>query len=123
MIGRIGLSAVVFASTFLIAGLLVAQSEVPQVVNIQGFLVDDQGDPVDGTVSMIFDLYDAQLGGNLIHRVGPMVVEVQAGVYSAGLSLTSADFSGASGLKRQRRGPGDATWAGSAPAPTPPLPG
>ena len=55
-------------------GLSLAQSEVPQVIKIQGFLQDDQGDPVDGVVTMIFDLYDAPIGGNLVKRVGPLPV-------------------------------------------------
>ena len=80
------------------AGMLAAQSEVPKLVNIQGFLVDEQGEPVDGTVSMVFDLYDAQVGGTLIKRVGPMIVEVDAGVYSAGLGLDSDDFAGPNNL-------------------------
>ena len=73
---RFGYAAVAVTLAVLFVGMLAAQSEVPQVVNIQGFLVDDLGNPVDGTVSMIFDLYDAEVGGNLIERVANRVADL-----------------------------------------------
>ena len=40
--------------------------------------------------SMIFDLYDAELGGLLIASVGPLAVDVADGLYSVDLPLVSA---------------------------------
>ncbi len=83
----------ILLALLLSAGSSTAQI-VPQVIKVQGFLTDDLGAPVDGLVSMTFDLYDAQRGGNLIHHVGPLRVEVNAGVYEVNLSLTASDFAG-----------------------------
>ena len=47
---------------------VIAQS-TPQVIKLQGFLSDTSGGnsvPANGTFSMTFDLYDADLGGLLI---------------------------------------------------------
>ena len=91
---RSGIAALAFALTLCFVALAAAQSEVPQIIKIQGFLTDDQGAPVDGVVTMVFDLYDAPVGGDLVRRVGPLSVEVSSGVYSADLSLSSEDFAG-----------------------------
>jgi len=75
-------------------GFVVAQTQVPSAIKIQGFLTDDQDVPIDGTVTMIWDLYDSPVGGNFINRVGPFLVQVNNGVYSAELNFTVADFAG-----------------------------
>lgn len=35
-------------------------------ITYQGRLLDDQGDPIDGSVAMIFSIYDAESGGTLL---------------------------------------------------------
>ena len=40
------------------------QAAVPNTMNYQGRLTDDQGQPVTNTVSMTFTIYDAETGGN-----------------------------------------------------------
>ncbi len=92
--GRSGITAVALALTLVFVALAAAQSEVPQIVKIQGYLTDDQGDSVEGTVTMTFELYDAPIGGNLVKQVGPLSVEVDDGVYSVELSFSSEDFAG-----------------------------
>jgi len=92
---RPGIAALILVLTLVFVGVVVAQSEVPQIIKIQGFLADDNGDPVNGTVTMILDLYDAPTGGTLVRRVGPLLVQVDDGVYSADLDLVSDDFAGA----------------------------
>ena len=72
----------------------VALAAVPDVFKLQGFLTDDLGVPIDGQVSMIIDLYDAQTGGLLISSVGPLLVDVNQGVYEVVTGFTSTDFQG-----------------------------
>lgn len=79
--------------TLALVGAAVAQ-RVPQTINIQGFLTDASGGSVDGTVTIVFDLYDAAIGGSLVTSTGPMRVRVSKGVYSAELGFTSDDFAG-----------------------------
>ncbi|MCK4606388.1 MAG: hypothetical protein KAU35_03715 [candidate division Zixibacteria bacterium] len=52
---------IVLTAVFLVAS---AVAEVPQMINYQGRLTDDQGDPVpNGTYSMVFTIYDAETNG------------------------------------------------------------
>jgi len=54
-----------FAFTFLLFSSSFAQ--IPHLINYQGKLTDSSGNPVaDGTHSIIFRLYDAENGGNLL---------------------------------------------------------
>jgi hypothetical protein len=65
---------------FLVAGL--AQAEVPALINYQGRLLDSNGDPVTGTVSIGLNIYDAQTGGNAIYTESIGSVPLVDGVYS-----------------------------------------
>ncbi len=71
-----------------------AQVQVPAVIKIQGFLTDSSGVPVNAIVQMTFDLYDAPSGGTFINEVGPVLINVHAGVYDATLNFGPSDFSG-----------------------------
>ncbi len=80
-----------------VAGVAVAQDSTPQLIKLQGFLSDSSGGssvPANGTFTMTFDLYDADLGGLLIASVGPIPVDVTDGLYSVELPLVSSDFDG-----------------------------
>ena len=57
--------------TFTLAGLImlgmivsVASAGVPQLMNYQGRLTDNGGNPLDTTVSVTFTIYDDSTGGN-----------------------------------------------------------
>ncbi len=91
---RAAISLLTLAVVFSFAGPTVAQPPVPHVIKVQGFLTDDQGAPINGTVTMTFDLYNAPVGGVLINAAGPLSVEVTAGVYEAALGFNSTDFAG-----------------------------
>ncbi len=82
------------AALLFLAGPLAAA--VPDVFRLQGFLTDELGAPIDGQVSMTIDLYDAQTGGSLIRSVGPLLVDVDQGVYEVVTGFTAADFQGPS---------------------------
>jgi len=85
---------VVAGSVFAVAAVL-AQDSTPQLIKVQGFLSDSTGGsrvPADGTYSMVFTLYDAELGGSPLAAVGPMPVLVTAGVYSVDLPFPASDF-------------------------------
>jgi hypothetical protein len=60
-------------------------------VNYQGRLADSRGDPLDGTYSLTFALYDAPTGGNRVW--GPeshATVPVSDGLFSVGLGSHTA---------------------------------
>ena len=48
---------------FITLNILIGQS-VPMLINYQAKLVDDSNNPITGTVSVTFRLYDAIDGGN-----------------------------------------------------------
>jgi hypothetical protein len=70
-----------------------AWTEVPEVINYQGKLTDSGGNPLDGTYSMTFYLYDAETGGSdLWHET--QSVDVVAGIYNVKLgAITPLDVS------------------------------
>ncbi len=60
-----------------------AAAAVPAVLNVQGVLRDPIGDPVDGTFSLTFALYDAPSDGNELWLETQADVPVGVGVFSA----------------------------------------
>ena len=47
---------------------------IPNTINYQGYLTDSIGNPLDGTVDMVFSIYDVDTGGS------PLWTETQTGV-------------------------------------------
>ena len=47
---------------------------IPQLINYQGYLTDSGGNPLNGTVDMVFSIYDVDAGGS------PLWTETQTGV-------------------------------------------
>lgn len=84
----------------LLAAARPAAAAVPGEVNFQGRLSDPQtGNPVAGpTAAVVFRLYDAESGGNLVWSEGPRTLAVDNGGFEARLGevspLTAADFAG-----------------------------
>jgi len=75
-----------------------AAQTVPQSVKLQGFLTDRTGGtpvPANGTYSMLFEIYDVQMGGTALATVGPVSVTVTDGVYEASIPATASLFDGA----------------------------
>ena len=72
----------VMLSLFVFTSLIYAA--VPQKINYQGYLTDSTGTPVNGTVSMVFSIYDVPTGGaSLWSEIRS--VEVSGGIYSVTL--------------------------------------
>jgi hypothetical protein len=66
--------------------LTLASPLIAQPFTYQGFLKQN-GQPVNGTVSMVFRLYDAPTGGNQIGGSIPHAVSVQNGLFTVALDF------------------------------------
>ncbi|MFC1889292.1 hypothetical protein ACFL4G_06005 [Thermodesulfobacteriota bacterium] len=66
----------------------VAMAGIPQEINYQGHLTDDSGNPIDGSVAMLFAIYDQETDGTELWSEGPMTVLVEEGMYSVILGET-----------------------------------
>jgi hypothetical protein len=85
---------VVLATLLMLAGTAVAQT-TPQAIKIQGYLSDTSGGspvPANGLHSMLFEIFDASAGGNVIVSVGPLMVDVSDGRYEAELPIAATLF-------------------------------
>jgi hypothetical protein len=58
---------------------------IPQTINYQGYLTDADGYPLDGTVDMVFYLYDVDIGGNYLWKETQTGVQVTDGLFSVNL--------------------------------------
>jgi hypothetical protein len=79
----------------LVAVSVPAHASTPQLIKVQGFLTDKSGGPpvpANGTFMMTFELYDAALGGLLLSSVGPIPVEVTAGLYDVDVPFPASAF-------------------------------
>jgi len=76
---RIGL-IILFTFIFLLFSPIYAQ--IPHLINYQGKLTDTDGNPVsDGTYSIVFRIYDADSGGNLLWEETQSIL-AQKGIFS-----------------------------------------
>ncbi len=63
--------------------MAVVSADIPQLINYQGYLTDDQGDPVvDGDYSIVFLIYDAPTGETILWSSDRVTVSVQNGLFS-----------------------------------------
>ena len=76
---RLGLVGVLLL--LLVAGSASADPGVPPVMSYQGELRDAEGNPVDGTYTMTFTIYDAATDGNALWSE-TQAVEVRGGLFS-----------------------------------------
>jgi hypothetical protein len=97
---------------------ITAEGDVPTVMTYQGFLQNSSGEPISGTVNLVFSIYDQESGGNKVWEESHSSVPVADGIFtvllgSAGTPLTPEVFSsesryiqvtvdGGSPLPRQR---------------------
>ncbi|MCD6385310.1 proprotein convertase P-domain-containing protein [Candidatus Sumerlaeota bacterium] len=65
MLSKKGMCSVV-GLIFLSLCLLNLNAEVPQLINYQAKITDSGGNPVNGTYDIVFTIYDAATGGNVI---------------------------------------------------------
>jgi hypothetical protein len=76
---------IALATAFMLAVPSMAAAQVPAEVPVQGFLTDDQGVPVDGSVSVEFKVYDAATGGAELHTQSENV-SADAGAFTVQLT-------------------------------------
>ena len=90
MKARRGNWAVLTLFILLMAGLSAHAAGIPQQVSYQGYLTNAANQPVsNGTVQMVFKLYDAATGGNLLWSETQPTVAVANGIFNVVLgSLT-----------------------------------
>jgi len=62
---------------------------IPQTINYQGYLTDSEGHPLDGTVDMVFALYDVDTGGSSLWSETQTGVEVTEGIFSVNLGAVT----------------------------------
>jgi len=58
---------------------------VPQTMNYQGYLTDSDGYPLDGTVTIVFSLYNVPSGGSSLWTETQTGVQVTDGIFSVNL--------------------------------------
>jgi len=66
----------------------ISYSAVPQTINYQGYLTDSGGTPINGTVQMLFSIYDVSSGGTALW-IENQTVNVNNGIYSVVLGETT----------------------------------
>jgi len=83
------LSDLIFAG-FIIVGIVGIASAIPQLINYQGFLTDDGGNPVaDGNYSLTFRIWDAETGPNQLWSEDHPTVSVTNGLFNVILGSMS----------------------------------
>jgi len=81
----------------IVVGASSGRAAIPQMINYQGLLMDDQGDPLDGSFNLLFAIYTASSGGTELWSSGSQVVSVSEGLFSyqlgSSVSIPLAVFS------------------------------
>ncbi|MDO9308136.1 MAG: hypothetical protein Q7V04_03630, partial [Deltaproteobacteria bacterium] len=90
LFGRV-IMGIILCSALLIGN---AFADAPKIVNYQGYLTDAAGTPVSGANSMVFNLYNASVGGVLLWSETQPAVTVTNGIYQVNLgSVTPFNLS------------------------------
>lgn len=69
-------------------------AEVASGINYQGRLTSPGGAPLNGTYTMRFLVYDADVGGSALWDSGDLNVSVENGLFNVKLGVDQADFDG-----------------------------
>jgi hypothetical protein len=51
--------SVLCAIVFLLMEVRASQAQVPRLINYQGYITDNSGNPINGTCTIQFSIYDA----------------------------------------------------------------
>ena len=79
-------------SVLVLTGLVAAST--PRLISYQGFITDGGGSPIDGTASITFSIYDADVGGAQLWTENHASVSIDSGVFTVLLgSITPLDDS------------------------------
>jgi hypothetical protein len=71
-----------FITAIFITSLILLTAQVPQLINYQGFLKESNGQPTDGTVNLVFRIFDAKQSGSQLWSETHSNVEVKSGVFN-----------------------------------------
>jgi hypothetical protein len=71
-----------FIAVIFSISLFVLTAQVPQLINYQGFLKDNNGQPLDGQVKLEFRIYSVQTGGTAMWSESRNQVEVKNGIFN-----------------------------------------
>jgi hypothetical protein len=65
-------------------------AEIPKLINYQGMLTDDVGNPLTGSYDLTFEIYDDTTGGNLEWSETQSGIQVQNGLFNVVLGQVTA---------------------------------
>ena len=82
------ISTVIF---LIIALTTVSYAEIPKLINYQGHLTDKGGNPLIGTFSITFNIYDVETGGTALWTETQNAVNANNGVFNVLLGSASVD--------------------------------
>lgn len=71
-----------------------ATNIVGETISYQGYLTDDDGNPLSGTQEMVFRLYSESSGGAPVYESGSMNVAVDEGLFEVGIDAPQSVFDG-----------------------------
>ncbi len=78
----------VISGLLVILCVILSSAEVPQLINYQGRLTDNAGDPVpDGDYEITFRIYNAVVGGDELWTSNPQMVNVTGGLFDYKLGI------------------------------------
>lgn len=76
-----------FLLLFALSGI--GRATIPPALNFQGYLTSPSGNPIQGSVSMVFKLYGQETGGTVLWTETHPTVQVINGIYSVLLGETT----------------------------------
>jgi hypothetical protein len=91
------LQVIMICSMILVGGYSIVIGDIPHLINYQGKLTDDEGNPLTGNYDLNFKIYNAPSGGDKRWEENHLSVLVTDGVFSVILGSQSGgiqlDFS------------------------------
>ena len=67
---------------------------IGDAITYQGYLTDDQGAPLTGTFSIVFDIYNDPAAGDLLWSSGALDIPVENGLFATRLEIATDVFNG-----------------------------
>jgi hypothetical protein len=81
---------IVMSIIFLVSFTSLALADIPKLINYQGMLTDDLGNPLSGSYNLTFYIYDDTTGGNLEWSETQNGVQVENGLFNVVLGKQAA---------------------------------
>ncbi len=88
-ISKVTRGLIILVTLFLFNFASQVQAAIPQTLTFQGYLTNQGGSPINGTVAMVFSIYAADSGGQALWTESYPAVVLTAGVYSVLLGETN----------------------------------